>query len=178
MTPQDRPPLKNITASGSYVLKLIKPKDDEAIAKRFKLNKAGFASCNLFFMDGDGNCLTKNFTLGGKNPDTGAVESWGKGLAMLVGRFSGKFCPTAPATITVENLFRYVEPALGQTANVEVEVTEAPELWQGKTQYRYKFAKIEGKASETRAVYKPNPAPAAETQPDPFDAPDSGAVPF
>ena len=163
MTPQDRPPLKNITASGSYVLKLIKPKDDEAIAKRFKLNKAGFASCNLFFMDGDGNCLTKNFT-----------AQWPKGLAMLV----GKFCPVAPETITVENLFRYVEPALGQTANVEVEVTEAPELWQGKTQYRYKFAKIEGKASETRAVYKPNPAPAAETQPDPFDAPDSGAVPF
>lgn len=167
MTPQDRPPLKNITASGSYVLKLIKPKDDEAIAKRFKLNKAGFASCNLFFMDGDGNCLTKNFT-----------AQWPKGLAMLVGKFSGKFCPVAPETITVENLFRYVEPALGQTANVEVEVTEAPELWQGKTQYRYKFAKIEGKASETRAVYKPNPAPAAETQPDPFDAPDSGAVPF
>ena len=167
MTPQDRPPLKNITASGSYVLKLIKPKDDEAIAQRFKLNKAGFASCNLFFMDGDGNCLTKNFT-----------AQWPKGLAMLVGKFSGKFCPVAPENITVENLYRYVEPALGQTANVEVEVTEAPELWQGKTQYRYKFAKIEGKASEARAVYKPNPAPAAETQSDPFDAPDSGAVPF
>lgn len=167
MTPQDRPPLKNITASGSYVLKIIKPKDDEAIAKRFKLNKAGFASCNLFFMDGDGNCLTKHFT-----------AQWPKGLAMLVGKFSGKFCPVAPENITVENLFRYVEPALGQTANVEVEVTEAPELWQGKTQYRYRFSKIEGKASETRAVYKPNSAPAAETQPDPFDAPDSGAVPF
>ena len=167
MTPQDRPPLKNITASGSYVLKLIKPKDDEAIAKRFKLNKAGYASCNLFFMDGDGNCLTKNFT-----------AQWPKGLAMLVGKFSGKFCPVAPENITVENLYRYVEPALGQTANVEIEVTEAPELWQGKTQYRYKFAKIEGKASETRAVYKPNPAPAAEAPADPFDAPDSGTVPF
>ena len=168
MTPQDRPPLKNITASGSYVLKLIKPKDDEAIAKRFKLNKAGFASCNLFFMDGDGNCLTKNFT-----------AQWPKGLAMLVGKFSGKFCPVAPETITVENLFRYVEPALGKTANVTLEVTEDGE-WNGKPQYRYKFAKIEGIGSEARAIYKPNtaPAPAAETQPDPFDAPDSGALPF
>jgi hypothetical protein len=164
MTPQDRPPLKNITTSGTFVLKLIKPKDDEAIAKRFKLNKAGFASCNLFFMDGDGNCLTKNFT-----------AQWPKGLAMLVGKFSGKYCPVPPENITVENLYRFVEPALGQTANVQVEVTEAPELWQGKTQYRYKFVKIEGKSSEARAVYKPK---ADEPKPDPFDAPDSGAVPF
>lgn len=168
MTPQDRPPLKNILPpGGTFVLKLIKPKDDEAIAKRFKLNKAGFASCNLFFMDGDGNCLTKNFT-----------AQWPKGLAMLVGKFSGKYCPVAPENITAENLYRYVEPALGKTANVTLEVTEAPELWQGKPQYRYKFVKIEGIGSEARAVYKPNPAPAAETQPDPFDAPDSGAVPF
>jgi len=168
MTPQDRPPLKNILPpGGTFVLKLIKPKDDEAIAKRFKLNKAGFASCNLFFMDGDGNCLTKNFT-----------AQWPKGLAMLVGKFSGKYCPVAPENITAENLYRYVEPALGKTANVTLEVTEAPELWQGKTQYRYKFVKIEGIGSEARAVYKPNPAPAAEAQPDPFDAPDSGAVPF
>lgn len=164
MTPQDRPPLKNITASGSYVLKLIKPKDDEAIAKRFKLNKAGFASCNLFFLDGDGNCLTKNFT-----------AQWPKGLAMLVGKFSGKFCPVPPENITVENLFRFVEPAFGKTANVTLEVTEDGE-WNGKPQYRYKFAKIEGAASEARAIYKQPKAD--EPKADPFDAPDTGAIPF
>jgi hypothetical protein len=166
MTPQDRPPLKNILPpGGTFVLKLIKPKDDEAIAKRFKLNKANFASCNLFFMDGDGNCLTKNFT-----------AQWPKGLAMLVGKFSGKYCPVAPENITPENLYRYVEPALGKTANVTLEVTEDPKPWQGKTQYRYKFVKIEGIGSEARAIYKPK----AEEQPkaDPFDAPDSGAIPF
>ena len=163
MNPQDRPPLKNITTSGTFVLKLIKPKDDEAVAKRFKLNKAGFASCNLFFLDGDGNCLTKNFT-----------AQWGKGLAMLVGKFSGKFCPVPPENITVENLYRFVEPAFGKTANVTLEVTQDGE-WNGKPQYRYKFAKIEGAASEARAIYK---QPKDEPKADPFDAPDSGAIPF
>jgi hypothetical protein len=164
MTPQDRPPLRNITTSGQFVLKLIKPKDDEAIAKRFKLNKAGFASCNLFFLDGDGNCLTKNFT-----------AQWPKGLAMLVGKFSGKFCPVPPESITVENLYRFVEPAFGKTANVSLEVSQDGE-WNGKPQYRYKFAKIEGAASEARAIYKQPKAD--EPKADPFDAPDSGAIPF
>jgi hypothetical protein len=168
MTPQDRPPLKNILPpGGTFVLKLIKPKDDKAKAKRFKLNKAGFASCNLFFLDGDGNCLTKNFT-----------AQWPKGLAILVGKFSGKYSPAPTENITVDMLYRYVKPALGQTATVELEVTQDGE-WNGKPQYKYKFVKISGPSSNERAIYRPaakadKPAESA----DPFTSPDSGAVPF
>ena len=144
MTPYEKKPLVNIDKSGTYLLKLIRPKDDQ-IANRFKLNKNGFASARLFFMDGDGNCLTKNFTAGGKNKETGAVESWGKGLAMLVKNMTGaKWCPTAPADITPENLFRYVEPAFGNVAYFDVEVTpDTP--WEGKPQFNYKFKKIEAR---------------------------------
>lgn len=145
MTPYEKKPLVNIDKSGTYLLKLIRPKDDQ-IANRFKLNKNGFASARLFFMDGDGNCLTKNFTAGGKNKETGAVESWGKGLAMLVGKMTGDWCPTAPADITPENLFRYVEPAFGRVAYFDVEVTpDAP--WEGKPQFNYKFKKIEARTT-------------------------------
>ena len=162
----DRPPLKNILPpGGTFVLKLIRPKDDK-INARFKLNAAGFASCNLFFLDGDGNCMTKNFSV-----------QWGKGLAMVVGKFTGKFCPAPPENMTVENLFRFVEPAFGMTAKVEMEVTENGE-WQGKPQYRYKFVKIEGPASEQRRIYGPRPTDEiprtqGDTGPDTFEA-----VPF
>ena len=133
-------PLVDITESRSYILKLIRPKDDK-IAQRFKMNAAGYASCRLFFLDGDGNCLTKNFT-----------AQWPKGLAMLVGKMTGQYCPAPPENITVENLFRFVEPAFGKKATFHIEVTENGE-WQGKPQYRYKFTKIEPIAD--RAVYPP-----------------------
>jgi len=146
MTPYEKKPLVNIDKSGTYLLKLIRPKDDQ-IAKRFKLNINGFASAGLFFLDNDGNCLTKHFTAGGKNKETGAVESWGKGLAMLVGKMTGEnWCPAAPADITPENLFRYVEPAFGRVAYFDVEVTP-DKIWQGKQQYNYKFKKIEARTT-------------------------------
>lgn len=130
-TPDNKlPALKNIVESGSYVLKMIRPKD-EKMAERFKKNAKGFASCRLFFLDGDGNCLTKNFT-----------AEFPKGLAMTVGKFTGTFTPAPPTDITVENLIRYVEPAFGRKATVELEVTRDPQDWQGKPQYRYKFNKI------------------------------------
>ena len=130
-TPDNKlPALKNIIESGSYVLKMIRPKD-EKMAERFKKNAKGFASCRLFFLDGDGNCLTKNFT-----------AEFPKGLAMTVGKFTGTYSPAPPTDITVENLIRYVEPAFGKKATVELEVTRDPQDWQGKPQYRYKFNKI------------------------------------
>jgi len=152
----DRPPLKDITANGVYILKLIKPKE-EALPKRFKPNSLGFASCRLFFLDGDGNCLTKNYS-----------AQFGKGLAMVVGKFTGKYSPTPPDTITVENLYRYVEPAFGRKATVTVEVTPDKE-WNGKQQYKYKFVKIEPIADLGYSA----PAPQ-------LDAPqaDNDAVPF
>ena len=125
----DLPPLKNIEKSGTYVLKLVKPKDDKML-ERFKMNKKGFASCRLFFVDGDGNCMTKNYSV-----------EFGKGLAMLVGKFTGNFTPEPPTSMTVENLIRYVSPAFGKKATVEIEATPDKE-WNGKMQFNYKLRKI------------------------------------
>ena len=107
----DLPPLKNIEKSGTYVMKLIKPKDDKML-ERFKVNKRGFASCRLFFVDGDGNCMTKNYSV-----------EFGKGLAMLVGKMTGTFSPEPPTSMTVDNLIRYVSPAFGRKASIEIEAT-------------------------------------------------------
>lgn len=150
-TPDNKlPPLKNITESGTYVLKMIRPKDDK-INERFKKNSKGFASCRLFFLDGDGNCLTKNFT-----------AEFPKGLAMTVGKFTGTYSPAPPTDITVENLIRYVDPAFGKKATVELEVTRDPQDWQGKPQYRYKFNKITGMDAKVYGSPAAPEAPAAD----------------
>jgi len=143
----DLPPLKNIEKSGTYVLKLIKPKDDKML-ERFKVNKKGYASCRLFFVDGDGNCMTKNYSV-----------EFGKGLAMLVGKMTGSFTPEAPTSITIDNLIRYVSPAFGKKATIEIEATE-DKPWNGKMQYNYKLTKI---TAIDKAIYadKPDDIPAS-----------------
>jgi hypothetical protein len=123
------PPLKNIEKSGTFLLKLTKPKDDKML-ERLKVNKKGYASCRLFFVDGDGNCMTKNYSV-----------EFGKGLAMLVGKLTGSFCPEPPTNMTVENLIRFVSPAFGKKATIEIDVTPDKE-WNGKMQFNYKLTKI------------------------------------
>jgi len=152
------PPLKNIEKSGTYILRLIKPKDDKML-ERFKKNAKGFASCRLFFLDGDGNCMTKNFS-----------AEYGKGLAMLVGKMTGKWNAEPPTTITVENLIRYVEPAFGKKAVIEIEATE-DKPWNGKMQYNYKLRKI---SAPDAAVYG---TPTDDT-PDSFSSTSEEAPPF
>jgi hypothetical protein len=157
MTPNNGnlPPLKNITASGSYLLKLIRPKDEKA-ADRFKLSKPDaegkqFATCALFFLDGDGNCLTDRFNL-----------KWhAKRLAILVGNYSGKYAPTPASEISVEDLWAYVEPAFGKLATVELEVTPDKE-WNGKPQFRYKFKSIVPHALPAGGGF---PKPSADGEP-------------
>jgi len=156
---KDLPPLKNIEKSGTYVMKLIKPKDDKML-ERFKVNKKGYASCRLFFVDGDGNCLTKNYSV-----------EFGKGLAMLVGKMTGSFTPEAPTSITVDNLIRYVAPAFGKRATIEIEATEDKE-WNGKMQYNYKLKKI---TPADPAVYG---AKAADDIPESFTSGADEQVPF
>lgn len=160
----ERPPLKNIDRAGSYALKLIRPKDES----RFKKNARGFASVSLFFLDNDGNCLTKNFSV-----------EYGKGLAMVIGKFSGAYAVTPSDQMSVEQLIRYCEPAFGKVATVELEVTANGE-WQGKPQYRYSFKKITPRDPKVYGA-PASPAssePAAEASPaaDPF--PPGQDVPF
>lgn len=152
----ERPPLKNIDKSGSYLLKLIKREE-----KHFKKNAKGFASVRLFFLDNDGNCLTKNYSV-----------EFGKGLAMVIGKFSGKYATTPSPEMSVEQLMRYCESAWGKKAIVEVDA--APDVeWNGRPQYKYKFTKIESQDARIYGDIKQSEAPE-------FDAPstDGGNVPF
>lgn len=151
----ERPPLRNIDKAGTYSLKLIRPKDES----RFKKNARGFSSVSLFFLDNDGNCLTKNFSV-----------EYGKGLAMVIGKFSGAFVPTPSDQMSVEQLIKFCEPAFGKVATVELDVTLNGE-WQGKPQYRYSFKKITGRDPKVYGSSSPSPADtAAEAPPasDPF----------
>ena len=140
----ERPPLKNIEKSGSYLLKLIKREE-----KHFKKNARGFASVRLFFLDTDGNCLTKNYS-----------AEFGKGLAMVIGKFSGAYAKTPSPEMSLEQLMKYCEPAWGKKAFVDMEVTQDGE-WQGKPQFKYKFTKI-----------TPQDASTYQSKTTPSDAPD------
>jgi hypothetical protein len=171
-------PLSDITKSGTYILKLIKPKDDAAIAKRFKWSnpdEAGksFATCNLFFLGGDGLCLTQRFSVKYYTDKVTGEQKAGMALPMVVGKFSGTYAKAPSEDMSVEQLFQFVSIAFGRRATVEVEVTPNGE-WNGKPQYRYRFKKITPVESVTYS------APAADESVNPDDlAPPTGeAIPF
>ena len=71
----DKVPLKTITKTGIYMLKLSKPKADKV-----RVWDDGTMSYRLFLMTADGHCLSQSY--GTKYP---------KSLAMLVGKMSGTF---------------------------------------------------------------------------------------
>lgn len=123
------PPLKNIETSGTYKLKLVKPKD-EKIPERFKENKKKLASCRLFFVAADGHCMTKNYSV-----------EYGKGLAMLVGKLTGDYLTELPKTATVDELYNFCAPAFGKKGVFEIEV-EANGEWNGRPQFNYSIKKI------------------------------------
>ena len=149
------PPLKNIEKSGTYNLRLCRPKDDK-LAERFKKNKKEFASCRLFFVDDEGNCMTKNFSV-----------EFGKGLAMVIGKFSGKFAEVPPTDMSVDALLEFCNPAFGKKASVELEVTPDKE-WQGKMQFNYRMNKI----SPVKEQKKVNDVPSS------FSSEADDAIPF
>jgi hypothetical protein len=121
----ERPPLTNISKSGTYLLRLCAPKDE-----KFKTNKRGFASVTVFFVDGDGNCLNKHFS-----------AEFPQAIAMVVGKFSGKYIETPKFTLDLDGLKSFIAPAHNLKATCEIEVTPDGE-WQGKPQFKYKFKTI------------------------------------
>ena len=140
----DRPPLTSISTAGTYRLKLIKPKFEKV-----KQWEDGTTSARLFFVDDKGFCLSKNFS-----------SKYGKALAMLVGKFSGKFTNEIRLDATPAEYLQYLEPACGQTILVGVEV-EANGEYNGKPQYKYKMTYPKG--SQKPAV--PNDLPPPEGVP-------------
>ena len=125
MNPQERPPLKTISTSGTYQLRLCKPKPE-----KFKLNPTGHPSVWIFFMDAEGNCVSKYYSV-----------QYGKSLAMLIGKFSDAFVQTLPESASMEQLKAQVDLAVNCIAEVEVEATENGE-WNNKPQYKYKFKSV------------------------------------
>jgi hypothetical protein len=127
MENQDRPPLTSISANGTYKLKLIKPKFDKV-----KAWEDGTVSCRLFFVDDKGFCLSKSFG-----------TKWTKPLAMLIGKFSGKFTEELRIDATPAEFMQYIEPACGKTLAVGVEAVENGEF-NGRPQYKYKLSYPKG----------------------------------
>jgi len=111
MDPQnDQPPLRNITESGVYRLKLSLPKFDQV-----RNNDDGSIWTKLFFKAADGACLSTIY--GTKYP---------KALGILVGKLSGKFMEEKdflPTNATAADLIEYLKPATGKYAEIGVEVT-------------------------------------------------------
>jgi hypothetical protein len=140
----DRPPLKTIEQSGNFRLKLTAPKFE-----KIKIWDDGTASARIFFVDVEGNCLSKNYS-----------TKYGKALAMLVGRFSGKWAAEIRLDATPAEFLEYMKPAIGQTIDVAVTVEPNGE-WQGKPQFKYKLGFANG-------TVKAVPAPDLNTEAPPF----------
>jgi len=136
-------PLTTISQSGTYKLKLIRPKGTDKV----KVWEDGTSSCRLFFLDDKGFCLSKNFS-----------SKYGKALAMLVGKFSGKFTNEIRLDATPAEFLEYIAPACGQTLLVGVEVEPNGE-WQGKPQYKYKLSYPRGSQKPTVAEPTPDNPP-------------------
>ena len=118
----DKVPLKTITKSGIYMLKLSKPKTDKV-----RVWDDGTMSYRLFLMTADGHCLSQSY--GTKYP---------KSLAMLVGKMSGNFTSEF-AGRTPEDYVSYVEKAAGKVVETLVEVSEGNPRPDGSPSYKYKL---------------------------------------
>jgi hypothetical protein len=123
----DRSPLKTIEQSGNFRLKMIAPKFEKV-----KTWEDGTVSARIFFVDVEGNCLSKNYS-----------AKYGKALAMLVGKFSGKYTAELRLDATPAEFLEYLKPAAGQTIDVAVTVEPNGE-WQGKPQFKYKLGFAKG----------------------------------
>lgn len=136
----DRPPLTSISQNGTYKLKLIKPKFE-----KIKAWEDGTVSCRLFFVDDKGFCLSKSFG-----------TKWTKPLAMLIGKFSGKFTEELRIDATPAEFMQYITPACGQAILVGVEAVENGEF-NGKPQYKYKMTYPKGSQKPVVPDALPNP---------------------
>lgn len=138
-TPNDRPPLTTISKTGTYVLKMSMPKEDKV-----KIYDDGIGA-RLFFKTAEGFCFSKSYG-----------TKYGKSLAMLVGKISGKYVSEPKASLSVPDFLDYLKPATAIYFQVEVEVTQDGE-WNGAPQYKYKFNFPKGKSNTPAASLIPTP---------------------
>jgi hypothetical protein len=140
----DRPPLTTIDKTGKYVLKLSLPKEDKV-----KVYDDG-VSARLFFKTAEGLCLSKSYG-----------TKYGKSLAMLVGKISGKFVSEPKAALSVPAFLDYLRPATNIYFEVEVEVT--PDIddagvqkeYKGEKKWKHKLNFPKGKGSAASTIPTP-----------------------
>ena len=133
----DRPPLTTIDKTGKYVLTMSLPKEDKV-----KVHDDG-VSARLFFKTAEGLCFSKSYG-----------TKYGKSLAMLVGKISGKYVSEPKATLSVPDFIDYLNPASSTNFEVEVEVTPDGE-WQGRPQFKYKMNFPRGKGAAASTIPTP-----------------------
>jgi len=142
-TPSSFGKFNPIDKSGTYIVKVSTPKEDK-IEKHYKKNAKGFATARIYFSTGDNKTGSINRSV-----------EYGKALAIFVGKFSGTFATDPSPQMSVEQLIKYVSPAWGQRAEVELEVTPKAD-WNGEKQYDYKFKKIT-RLDGQQSTYRPSP---------------------
>lgn len=159
MTPNDSrfPARSLLTEAGSYRIKLRKPKAEFVYAHDDKT-----VSSRLWFETVDG---TLYFT---KTYGTRYAGS----LAMLVGKFSGRFTEALPEKdVTPEQFLRFLAPACD--VPLDVEITTAPVMddttglqaeYKGvpKFSYSIRFPKFQKPGSAAAEIQKPNGGEAIE----------------
>lgn len=136
----ERPPLKTIEVSGTYKLKLSKPK-----IEKVKQYEDGTTSARLFFVDDLGNCISKSYG-----------TKYAKSLAMLIGKITGTYTKEIRLDATPAEYIEYVTPACGIPTAIGVEVTPNGE-WEGRPQFKYKLSFARG--SQAAIVATPPPPP-------------------
>lgn len=136
----EKTPLTTITQSGTYKLKLIRPKGTDKV----KVWGDGSASCKIFFLDDKGFCLWKPFG-----------TTYAGALAMLVGKFSGKYTNEIRLDATPAEYLQYLDPACGQTCLIGVEVSHAKDkngnlkFYKEQPEWAYKFTYPKGSQKPT-----------------------------
>jgi len=144
----EKTPLTTITQSGTYKLKLIRPKGTDKV----KVWGDGSASCDIFFLDDKGFCLWKSFG-----------TTYAGALAMLVGKFSGKYTNEIRLDATPAEYLQYLDPACGKTCLIGVEVSHAKDkqgnlkFYKDQPKWAYKFTYPKGSQKPTVANDLPNP---------------------
>ena len=145
-----RPARNVLTVSGKYRIKFRKPNAEYVYAHDDKT-----ISTMLWFETVDGSLYFKK-TYGTRFPGS---------LAMLVGKFSGRFTEALPEhDVTPEEFIRYIAPACD--IPLDVEITTAPVIdkatglqaeYKGvpKFSYSIRFPKFEKGAAKAPTIQKP-----------------------
>lgn len=121
-------PLKNITKSGTYKLRLMKPAFDKIRHEVDPSDGLTYTSARLLLVADDGSCLSKWY--GTKYP---------KALALLIGKLSGKYAEEIRGDANPTEYMEYIRPALYVETEIGVTVEETVGR-DGKTYQKYKLA--------------------------------------